>query len=119
MSKTWGFCFGGSEHGPESSCQILACCKFFPGFNVFCLFSTRLFKEECNKKIEDLKTELVEAKRSQNFISTKYDKLKDEYSKLIETNKKQDAEIKKLKAESNEMSAHCAKEASKLDALEQ
>ena len=58
-------------------------------------------------------------KRSQDCISTKYDKLKDGYSKLIETNKKQDAEIKKLKAESNEMSAQGAKEASKLDAIEQ
>ena len=77
------------------------------------------FKEECNKKIEDLKTELLEVERSQDFISTKYDKLKDEYSKLIEKNKKQDAEIQKLKAESNEMSAQGAKEASKLDALEQ
>ena len=48
-------------------------------------------------------------KRSQDCISTKYDKLKDGYSKLIETNKKQDAEIKKLKAESNEMSAQGAK----------
>ena len=61
----------------------------------------------------------MEVKRSQDFISTKYDKLKDEYSKLIKKNKKQDAEIQKLKAELNEMSAQDAKEASKLDALEQ
>ena len=81
--------------------------------------AVKSFQEECNKKIEDLKTELLEVKRSQDFISTKYDKLKDEYSKLIEKNKKQDAEIQKLKAESNEMSAQGAKEASKLDALEQ
>ena len=81
--------------------------------------AVKSFKEECNKKIEDLKTELLEVKRSQDFISSKYDKLKDEYSKLIEKNKKQDAEIQKLKAESNEMSAQGAKEASKLDALEQ
>ena len=81
--------------------------------------AVKLFKEECNKKNEDLKTELLEVKRSQDFISSKYDKLKDEYSKLIEKNKKQDAEIQKLKAESNEMRAQGAKEASKLDALEQ
>ena len=31
MSKTWGFFFGGSGHGPESSCQISAYYKFFPG----------------------------------------------------------------------------------------
>ena len=55
--------------------------------------AVKSFQEECNKKIEDLKTELLEVKRSQDFISTKYDKLKDEYSKLIEKNKKQDAEI--------------------------
>ena len=79
----------------------------------------KLFKEKSNKEIEDPKTELLEVKRSQGFISTKYDKLKDEFSKLRENNKKQDAEIKKLKAESNEMSAQGPKEASKLDALEQ
>ena len=71
------------------------------------------------RKTEDLKTEFLEVKRSQDFISTKYNKLKDEYSKLIETNKKHDAEIKKLKAESNEMNAQGVKEASKLHALEQ
>ena len=81
--------------------------------------AVKSFKEECNKKIKDLKTELLEVKRSQDFISTKYHKLKDEYFKLKETNTKRDAEIKKLKAESNEMSAQGAKEASKLDAFEQ
>ena len=34
-----GMFFGGSEHGPESSCQISAHYKFFPGFNVFCIFT--------------------------------------------------------------------------------
>ena len=67
--------------------------------------AVKSFKEECNKKIEDLNTELLKVKRSQDFISTQYDKLNDEYFKLIETNKKQEAEIKKLKAESNVMSA--------------
>ena len=42
MSKTWGFFFGGSGHGPESSCEISAYYKFFPGFNVFCRISTGL-----------------------------------------------------------------------------
>ena len=82
--------------------------------------AVKSFKEEYNKKIEDLKTKLLEVKRSQDFISTKYDKLKDEYSELIDKNTKQDAKIKmKLKAESNQISAQGAKEASKLDALEQ
>ena len=42
MPKTWGFFFGGSEHGPESSCQISACYKFFQGLHEFCRISTRL-----------------------------------------------------------------------------
>ena len=42
MSKTWGFVFGGSGHGFESSCQIPAYYKFFPGFTVFCCISTGL-----------------------------------------------------------------------------
>ena len=42
MSKTWGFFFGGSGHGSESSCQISAYYKFFPGLHVFCRISTRL-----------------------------------------------------------------------------
>ena len=41
MSKTWGF-FGGSGHSPESSCQISAYYKFFPGLHVFCRISTGL-----------------------------------------------------------------------------
>ena len=43
MSKTWGFFFGGSGHGPESSCQISAYYKFFPGLHVFCRISTGLY----------------------------------------------------------------------------
>ena len=58
-------------------------------------------------------------KRSHDFISIQYDNLKDEYSKLIETKKKQEVKIKKLKAQSNELSAQGAKEAIKLDALDQ
>ena len=42
ISKTWGFFFGGSGHGPESSRQISANYKFFSGFNVLCHISTRL-----------------------------------------------------------------------------
>ena len=33
--KHGDFCFGGSEHGPESSCQISAYYKFFPGKSYF------------------------------------------------------------------------------------
>ena len=42
MSKTWEFFFGGSGHGSESSCQISAYYKFFPGLHVFCRISTGL-----------------------------------------------------------------------------
>ena len=49
MSETWGFFFGGSEHGPESSCQISAYYQFFPGFNVFRRISTGL---ECSLRIK-------------------------------------------------------------------
>ena len=42
MSKTWGFFFGGSGHDFESSCQISAYYKFFPGLHVFCRISTGL-----------------------------------------------------------------------------
>ena len=31
--------------GPESSCQISAYYKFFPGFNVFCRISTGLYND--------------------------------------------------------------------------
>ena len=43
MSKTWGFFFGGSGHGPESLCQISAYCKVFPGLHVFRRISSGLF----------------------------------------------------------------------------
>ena len=37
-----GIFFGGSGHGTEPSCQVLAYYKFFPSFNVFCRISTGL-----------------------------------------------------------------------------
>ena len=40
--QNMGIFFGGSGHGPESSCQISAYYKFFAGFNVFCRVSTGL-----------------------------------------------------------------------------
>ena len=42
--QNMGIFFGGSGHGPESSCQILAY-KFFPGFNVFCRISSGLISD--------------------------------------------------------------------------
>ena len=35
MTKTWGLFLSGSEHGPESSCQISAYYKFFSGKSYF------------------------------------------------------------------------------------
>ena len=51
MSKTWGFFFGGLGHGPESSCQISAYYKFFPGLHVFCRISTGLLANPSDKLV--------------------------------------------------------------------
>ena len=40
--QNMGIFFGGSGHGPESSCQISAYYKYFPGLHVFCRISTGL-----------------------------------------------------------------------------
>ena len=40
--QNMGIFFGGSRHGPESSCQISAY-KFFPGLHVFCRISIGLY----------------------------------------------------------------------------
>ena len=45
MSKTWGFFFGGSGHGFESSCQISAYYKFFRVKAI----STGLLPHSCRK----------------------------------------------------------------------
>ena len=41
-AQNMGILFGGSGHGSESSCQISAYYKFFPGLHVFCRISTGL-----------------------------------------------------------------------------
>ena len=46
MSKTWRFFFGGSGHGSESSCQISAYYKLFPGLHVFCRISIGLKSDQ-------------------------------------------------------------------------
>ena len=40
--QNMGIFFGGSGHGSESSCQISAYYKFFPGLHVFCRISIGL-----------------------------------------------------------------------------
>ena len=73
-------------------------------------------KKEYNKNIVKLKSELAEVENSQELISSPYDKLKDDYSQLLDTNKKQENGIKKLKYEAIELSSQGTKEAIKLDA---
>ena len=55
--------------------------------------------------MENLKSELAEVKNSQEFISRQYDQLKDEYSQLLITNKKQKTEIKNLKSAAIKLSS--------------
>ena len=52
MSKTWVFFFGGSGHGPESSCQISAYYKFFLGLHVFCIISNGLYTDVYNSLVQ-------------------------------------------------------------------
>ena len=71
-------------------------------------------KELFNKAVEDwkaiydseilaLKMELEEVKKSQDFISTSYEKLKNRCEQLVETNQNQEEQIRKLKAQANEL----------------
>ena len=69
--------------------------------------AAKSFKQEYDIMMENLNSELAKVKNSQEFISRQYDQLKNEYSQLLITNKKQETEIKNLK------------EAAKLDDLEQ
>ena len=81
--------------------------------------AVKSFKQEYDMKMENLKYELTEVKNSQEFISRQYDQLKDEYSQLLITNKKQETEIKNLKSAAIELSSQGEKEAAKLNDLEQ
>ena len=77
------------------------------------------WKGEYLKMIADLKNELSDVKNSQEFISAKYDELKVDYDKQIETNKKLENELKTLKNQTAENNKPTNKEAVKLDSLEQ
>ena len=85
-------------------------------------------KELFNKAVEDwkakydseilaLKMELEEVKKSQDFISTSYEKLKNRCEQLVETNQNQEEQIRKLKAQANELESCNEKE--KVDFLDQ
>ena len=61
------------------------------------------FKQEYLAEINALKIEILELKKSQNFISCQYEDLKTEHNKLLLSNKNQDIEIKSLKDHSMEL----------------
>ena len=59
-----------------------------------------LWKTEYLHEINALKVELLELKSSQEFVCSKYESLKSEYEKLLQTNRKQESEIISLKVQS-------------------
>ena len=61
--------------------------------------------------------ELEEAKKSYDFISTSYKKLKNRCEQLAETNQNQEEQMRKLKAQANELESCNEKE--KVDFLDQ
>ena len=63
--------------------------------------------------------ELEEVKKSQDFISTSYEKLKNRCEQLAETNQNQEEQIRKLKAQANELESCNEKEKEKVDFLDQ
>ena len=65
--------------------------------------------------MEKLILDLAEVKSSQEFISSRYIKSKDDYSQLLDINKKLETEIKNLKSEAIELRSQGTKEAIKLD----
>ena len=73
MSKTWGFFFGGSGHGSESSCQISAYYKFFPGSLVCCRISTGLYRLTAPKCCS-IRSFLDEVRRIQVVLIAAVDK---------------------------------------------
>ena len=78
-----------------------------------------VWKANYDQEVDTLKAELSELKNSQEFICSQYDVLKEEYDKLVLTNKNQEAEICKLKSESSDMKKQSIKEMDKLDEVEQ
>lgn len=77
------------------------------------------WKKEYTIEINGLKAELAEVRSSQEFISAKYDELMKNYDQLAETNRSQETIISQLKNQSTELKTNGAKEASKLDSLDQ
>ena len=81
--------------------------------------AVNLWKTEYLHEINALKVELLELKSSQEFVCSKYDSLKSEYEKLLQTNRKQESEIISLKEQSTALENKQIKDTEKLDAVEQ
>ena len=77
------------------------------------------FKQEYLAEINALKIEILELKKSQNFISCQYEDLKTKHNKLLLSNKNQDIEIKSLKDHSMELTDKGLQDTEKIDAVEQ
>ena len=78
-----------------------------------------LLRSEYDQEICALKTEIVQIKESQSFLSEKYDCLNEDYNKRKNINAEQKAEITALKSESSDMKNTSIKEIEKIDNLEQ
>ena len=78
-----------------------------------------LLKSEYDQKICALKTEIVQIKESQSFLSEKYDCLNEDYNMVKKSNAEQKAEITALKSESSDLKNTRIKEIEKIDNLEQ
>ena len=81
--------------------------------------AVNLWKTEYLHEINALKVELLELKSSQEFVCSKYESLKSEYEKLLQTNRKQESEIISLKEQSTALENKQIKDTEKLDAVEQ
>ena len=77
------------------------------------------FKQEYLAEINALKIEILELKKSQNFISCQYEDLKAEHNILLRSNKNQDIEIKSLKDHSTDFTDKGLQDTEKIDAVEQ
>ena len=78
-----------------------------------------LLRSEYDQEICALKTEILQIKESQSFLSEKYDCLNQDYNKLKKINAEQKAEITALKSESSDLKNTSIKEIEKIGNLEQ
>ena len=74
-----------------------------------------LLRLEYDQEICVLKTEIVQIKESQSFLSEKYDCLNEDYNKRKKINAEPKAEITALKSESSDLKNTSIKEIEKID----